>query len=170
MEYKITNVSISDINRIKKIYKNGEENTGNDLVNEFNKRYKKEEYNVNVVNAKTFFCDLNNVELINIIKKYILVLENEYISNVHYINYNIGEKALSHVDTGSSIRTTIFLLNDNYEGGEFFLNDVYIPLKLGQILEFEADLIHEVKEIKNGNREVLVTWIKKSQKNKKTLL
>ena len=89
---------------------------------------------------------------------------------MHYINYKIGEEAKEHVDTGSSIRTYITILNNNFKGGEFYLDNIHIPLKLGEMIEFDADLLHKVTPILSGNREVLVIWILKSQKNKQTLI
>ena len=89
---------------------------------------------------------------------------------MHYINYKIGEEAKEHVDTGSSIRTYVILLNDNFEGGEFYLDNTHIPLKLGELIEFDANLLHKVTPILSGNREVLAIWVLPSQKNKKTLL
>ena len=62
------------------------------------------------------------------------------------------------------------LLNDNFEGGEFYLDNIHIPLKLGEMIEFDANLLHRVSPIISGNREVLVAWVLPSQKNKKTLM
>ena len=171
MTHNITKMEINDINLIKKIYMNGEENMGDTETNPYNKRYNKNDYNIKLVKSETFFCDLRNKQLVDIVKKYININETtEYIADIHYINYKIGEEAKEHFDTGSSIRTFIILLNDNFEGGEFYLNDIYIPLKLGEVLEFDADLLHKVTPIISGNREVLVVWTKLSQKNKKTLM
>lgn len=171
MNYKLINISIEDINVIKDVYRNGEENAGDLETNPYNRRIDKNGYNTNLVKSETFFCDTSNKELVNIVKKYITLNETmEYIANMHYINYKIGEEAKEHIDTGSSIRTYIILLNDNFEGGEFYLDNTYIPLKLGEIIEFDANLLHKVTPIISGHREVLAIWVLPSQKNKKTLM
>ena len=171
MKYNIIKIEINDINLIKQVYRNGEENTGDIESNPYNKRIDKNNYSTELVKSETFFCDTRNKELVDIVKKYININETtEYISNMHYINYKIGEEAKQHVDTGSSIRTYIILLNDNFKGGEFYLDNIHIPLKLGEIIEFDANLLHKVTPIISGNREVIAIWILPSQKNKKTLM
>lgn len=171
MKYNIIKIEINDINLIKQVYRNGEENTGDIESNPYNKRIDKNNYSSELVKSETFFCDTRNKELVDIVKKYININETtEYISNMHYINYKIGEEAKQHVDTGSSIRTYIILLNDNFKGGEFYLDNIHIPLKLGEIIEFDANLLHKVTPIISGNREVIAIWILPSQKNKKTLM
>jgi hypothetical protein len=170
MEHKIIKIDINDINLIKQVYRNGEENGGDMETNPFNKRIDKNTYGTELVKSETFFCDTRNIELVDVVKKYININETtEYISNMHYINYKIGEEAKEHVDTGSSIRTYIILLNDNFEGGEFYLDNTHINLKLGEIIEFDANLLHKVTPIISGNREVIAIWVLPSQKNKKTL-
>ena len=171
MKHNIIKIEIDDINLIKQVYRNGEENSGDSETNPYNKRIDKNDYSKELVKSETFFCDTRNKELVDIIKKYININKTtEYIANMHYINYKIGEEAKEHVDTGSSIRTYIILLNDNFEGGEFYLDNIHIPLKLGEIIEFDANLLHKVTPIISGHREVLAIWILPSQKNKKTLM
>ena len=164
-------ISIDDINLIKEIYRNGNENAEESYDIVFNYRVSKERYNTNLVSSETFFCDLRNEQLVNIVKKYITLNEKtEYISNIHYINYQIGEEAKAHVDSGVSIRTYIILLNNDFEGGDFYLKDKHIPFSIGEIIEFDANILHSVKPIIKGNREVLVIWVRQSQKSKKSIL
>jgi hypothetical protein len=164
------NIDSNDIERIKQIYNKGNENSGDDINNIYNKRFKKEDYNLNIVSANTFFCDLYNKELIDVITKYIKIKPDEYIANIHYINYGVDDEAKPHVDTNASIRTYIIMLNDKFEGGEFYLQNKLVPFKMGDMIEFDANKLHSVKPIKNGNREVLVIWIKWNKKNKKSLV
>jgi predicted 2-oxoglutarate/Fe(II)-dependent dioxygenase YbiX len=171
MEHKIIKIDINDINLIKQVYRNGEENGGDMETNPYNKRIHKSEYGTKLVKSETFFCDTRNQELVDVVKKYININETtEYIASMHYINYKIGDEAKEHIDTGSSIRTYVILLNDNFEGGDFYLDDIHIPLNLGEAIEFDADLAHKVTPIISGNREVFAIWILPSQKNKKTLM
>lgn len=171
MKHNIIKIDINDINLIKKIYRNGEENAGDVETNPYNKRIDKNHYSTELVKSETFFCDTRNKELVDVVKKYININEiTEYIANIHYINYKIGEEAKEHVDTGSSIRTYIMLLNDSFEGGKFYLDNTHINLKLGEIIEFDANLLHKVTPIISGNREVIAIWVLPSQKNKKTII
>ena len=163
-------ISIEDIELIKKIYNKGTENSGDDVNNIYNKRFNKDDYNLDIIKAKAFFCDLYNDELVNVVKKYIKINPDEYIANVHYINYGVGDEAKTHVDKIASIRTYIIMLNDNFEGGEFYLENKLIPFKLGDMIEFDANKPHRVTPIKSGNREVLVVWMKWNKKDKKSLL
>ena len=171
MTHKILNIKIEDVNYIKKIYRYGEENMGIVDPNPYSVRVDKHTYNTNLVSSETFFCDIRNNELVDIIKKYITLNEKtEYISNIHYINYKIGEEAKEHVDTGKSMRTYVMLLNDMFEGGEFYIGANHIPLKIGEMIEFDAKSLHSVKPITIGNREVIVIWIKKILKYQKSLV
>lgn len=170
LDYKITNISLSDINVIKKTYMLGNENKGNDPNNPYNERSDMSDYNRNLVNGKTFFCDTNNTELIEVIKKNIEIDDKHYISNIHYINYGVGHKAKKHDDLSSAVRTYIILLSDNFKGGEFRIEDQLVEFKIGDILEFDSALKHEVNLITEGSREVLVIWMSWNKKKDKSLL
>jgi hypothetical protein len=99
-------ISIEDINRIKQIYRDGEENGIEETDNPFVFRSSSSGYNTELVSSETFFCDLKNKELVDIVKKYIQLNEDtEYLSSIHYIHYKEGEEAKEHTDTLSSIRT-----------------------------------------------------------------
>ena len=171
MTHKILNIEIEDVIHIKNICRNGEENMDTIHSNPYSKRIDKKKYNTNLISSETFFCDMRNKELIDVIKKYIILNEKvEYISNIHYINYKIGEEAKEHVDRGKSIRSYVMLLNDSFEGGEFYLGKTYIPLKIGEIIEFDAKSLHSVKPITIGNREVIIIFIKTILKYQKSFL
>ena len=161
----------TDISEIKLVYKLGIENGGRDYSNIFNPMSNGNNYNVNIISSKTFFCDLGNEKLIKIIKKYIPINDKtEYISNIHYIKYLTGEEAKPHADKDSADRTFIMLLNDNFEGGDFYLENEKTEFKKGDLLEFDSSKIHSVKKIEKGEREVLVIWVKKISKDKKSLI
>lgn len=167
----VKKISIEDINRIKLIYKDGEENGSNKTDNPFVVRANSGKYNTELVSSETFFCDLRNEELINIVKKYIKIDENtEYISSIHYIHYKEGEEAKEHVDTDSSIRTYIIMLSDDFEGGEFYLEKKHIPFKVGEMIEFDGMVKHSVRRVKSGDREVLAVWVNRIPKHKKSII
>ena len=166
---KIHTVSIDDVNLIKNIYKK----KGNvpNSKNNFNITTEGENPNRNVLSGKEYICDLNNTELTDILKKYIEFDDKtEYFSSIHYINYSINQEAKSHVDLPYSYKTYVIILNEDYEGGEFYIENELIPQKIGYMMEYNGDIKHSVKRIKKGNREVLVVWINKSQKNSKSIL
>ena len=172
LNFKVHKIDINDINKIKNIYKLGEENSGDDPNNVFNKRVDKTHYNSYLFDyAENFWCDLGNDELMDVVKKYIKINENEeYIADVHYVNYKIGQGAHAHTDTNSSIRTYVMVMSDKFTGGNFYLEGEHIHLDFGDMIEFDADLLHSVKPVESGNREVLVIFVKKSIKNKNSLI
>ncbi len=151
MKYKI---SFEDINKIKEVYKNGNDTryvpSNSDDIN-----------SPYFIKSERFFCDLKNDELLDIIKNNIPIDDvNECITSIHYINYKKGEGAKEHSDIGASNKTFIFILNDEFEGGEFHLDKNYVPLVKGDIIAFNGSQLHLVKPIKKGNREVLVVFLK----------
>ena len=170
MDYKIHNISIDDIEILKKVYNKGVEGRGDDPNNKFNVRMKVGDYNNSLISSEKFFCDLYNTELMDIIKKNIPINSDEYITNVHYINYKEGEGAIGHVDTGASEKTFSILLTDEFEGGEFFLKREHIPFKMCEILQFNGNDFHEIKPVTKGSREVLIVWLKWNNKNQKSLV
>lgn len=172
-EYSITKLSDSDLELIKSLYRVGIENDNrkSDTTELFSPEIlDKSMYNTNIVSSETFFCDMGNKRLLTLLQKYIqLDDESEYISNVHHIRYVVGEGAKPHTDDSISDKSYILLLNDGFEGGEFYLDNKHIKFEKGDLLEFQGYLLHEVKEITRGQREVLVIFSKKKSKVKKTL-
>jgi hypothetical protein len=164
-------VLIDDINRIKEIYKNGEEHGVKSKDNPFDLRSTNKGYNKNFIKSETFFCDLKNEELVNIIKKYITIDDKiEHISSIHHINYSVGDEAKEHTDRKSSIRTYTIMLNDNFKGGDFFILKEQIPFRLCEMIEFDGNMKHSVSKITKGNREVLVIWVNTIKKFEKSLI
>jgi hypothetical protein len=171
IEYSIVNICEFDLNKIISSYMNGTENGGRKSFDSHNILLDKNQYSTDLVSSQTFFCDLKNVELVEVVKKYIHINDDyEYVSNIHYIKYILGEEAKPHTDDYISDKTFIILLNDNFEGGEFYLNKKLVPLKKGDLLKFDSLQLHEVKKIRKGTREVLVIFVKKKIKNKKSII
>ena len=52
------------------------------------------------------------------------------------------------------------LLNENFKGGNFYINNVLIKIKTGDVLVFPSCFLypHEVKSITQGKRYSFVTW------------
>ena len=167
----IQTISIEDINRIKQIYRDGEENGIKETDNPFIFRSDNKGYNTDLVSSETFFCDLRNEELVKIVKKYIQINEDtEYLSSIHYIHYREGEEAKEHTDILSSIRTYVMMLNDNFKGGEFYLEKEHIPFGLGEMIKFDGNTKHSVRPVTEGNREVLAIWINRIPKHTKSVI
>jgi predicted 2-oxoglutarate/Fe(II)-dependent dioxygenase YbiX len=63
-------------------------------------------------------------------------------------------------DDGIPVLSFVGVLNDDYEGGEFLMNNKVIELKQGDILVFPSTFLypHEVLEIRKGTRYSMVSW------------
>jgi predicted 2-oxoglutarate/Fe(II)-dependent dioxygenase YbiX len=65
-----------------------------------------------------------------------------------------------HKDDGVPVLSIVGLLNDDYKGGEFVMNNEVIPLKQGDILIFPSTFFysHRVNEVIAGTRNSFVSW------------
>ena len=78
---------------------------------------------------------------------------NQHIDNIHYSH---GQKQ------GYPHLTSLLFLNDDFEGGDFVLcGDKYIEKIQGSAVVFPSNFMfpHEVKEVTNGKRFSVMTWI-----------
>lgn len=99
-----------------------------------------------------------------------------YIGEFNYLKYGKGDRFRAHRDrlpgntAPASKRifstSTIVKVSDDLTGGDFNIADpavqyafLTVPLKVGETLFFDSFTRHEVTEITQGNREVLVAWI-----------
>lgn len=120
-------------------------------------------------NATNILLPLSsNKQLINILNSY-TGYEHKNITSLHYINYPVGtslqrhrDKEMLHIKNPPKSNTVIFMLSMCEQGGELLVEDVVTPFNTpGQYISFDGEsLFHEVKEIKEGNRETLVLWYK----------
>jgi len=111
---------------------------------------------------KSYMYSLNNINL----KRYLCDKFNEDIENVYSIHkliYGVGGKANKHKDRFTTHKTVSIILSDNFDGGEMFINDKLVEMNsLGNYIIFNGSKdLHEVKEITNGIREVLIIWFSK---------
>ena len=86
--------------------------------------------------------------------------------DVQFAKYNIGDFYNWHNDLwnkGFEEITTVILLNDEFEGGEFQIktSDNQIEtykLKIGESIQFPAEVIHRVKPVTEGTRYSVAIW------------
>ena len=77
---------------------------------------------------------------------------SEHCDNIHH----------SHGQTyGYPQLSALLFLNDDYEGGEFMVNNLAYPRKKGSAIIFPSNFMyqHQVTEIKKGTRWSIVTWL-----------
>ena len=90
-------------------------------------------------------------------------------SQAEFLIYPSGGRYTTHMDTflvpGSVCRklTVIAFLNDEFEGGKFYLDisheRIYPPQKPGTIIVFPSFLPHGVEDITMGERYAIVCWM-----------
>jgi len=78
-------------------------------------------------------------------------------NNMYVCMYKKGDVCKSHVDP---VQYTILMtLNNDYTGGELFVEEEHISLDTGDCVIFKGDTKHEVKEITDGMRWSLSIWL-----------
>jgi|7_EtaG_2_1085326.scaffolds.fasta_scaffold54771_1 PKHD-type hydroxylase len=90
----------------------------------------------------------------------------EELNDVQFAKYNVGDFYNWHNDLwnkGFEEITTVILLNDEFEGGEFQIktSDNQIEtykLKIGESIQFPAEVIHRVKPVTEGTRYSVAIW------------
>jgi len=95
------------------------------------------------------------------------------IREFNYLKYGKGDKFSRHRDViedkndGSKrifSTSTIIKTSEDLTGGDFYIYDkdnvpFRVDLEVGETIFFNSLTDHEVVEVKQGNREVLVAWI-----------
>lgn len=85
------------------------------------------------------------------------------INILHIHRYLKGDKFHKHTDEyyPTQIHNIGVCLNDDYEGGEFILYEptIELPKKTGAIYTFKSSVQHEVKEIINGERWSIISFL-----------
>lgn len=87
-----------------------------------------------------------------------------------YLKYDNKGHYTSHVDTAimpsdkeTRKITVLAFLNDDFEGGKFYLNNgdtpIYPPQEKGTVLAFPSFITHGVEPVSDGIRHSIVTWI-----------
>ena len=91
--------------------------------------------------------------------------EIEQDSGYDLLKYKVGSFYKSHVDSAFNVPRAVscsFILNDNYEGGEFafFDRELVYKLKKGSCIMFPSNFMypHEIMPVTSGTRYSIITW------------
>lgn len=134
-------------------------------------------------------CWVKDFELNKLLFEYISTINNmlhwnwniDQFDVLQYTRYKVGNYYNYHTDEGGwcqnkqSMRKISFslILNDEYEGGEFELEQPFVynekfeiqnqfkkfKLNSNSLIVFHSDLIHKVHPVIRGVRESLVGWV-----------
>ena len=92
-------------------------------------------------------------------------------NQAEFLKYGINGKYEAHVDTSIIPHpelpcrklTALLFLNENFEGGKFYLSceheKIYPPQKTGNVLIFPSFFLHGVEPVTKGTRYSVVTWL-----------
>ncbi len=118
-----------------------------------------------------------NATLSNLFLKYVLPLEHDYkvdhglSTNWHdqysILKYGVGQKFVNHIDDHTDYHrrmSTIYYINDNYEGGQIMFprfGITYKP-KANELLIFPSTYVynHSVLPVIEGTRYAVVSWLR----------
>jgi len=89
----------------------------------------------------------------------ILGIENATPISLHTLTYRQGAEMKRHRDTNSA-DTFVIMLEDDFEGGVFYLNEEPTQLKKrGDAARYHGHTnFHSVTPITKGTRKVLIVW------------
>jgi predicted 2-oxoglutarate/Fe(II)-dependent dioxygenase YbiX len=86
-------------------------------------------------------------------------------SGYELLKYEVGQFYKEHIDSFKDRPRAVscsFMLNDDYEGGEFafFNRELVYKLKKGSCIMFPSNFMypHEIMPVTNGTRYSIVTW------------
>lgn len=90
-------------------------------------------------------------------------------NQTEFLMYDVNGKYEEHIDTffehNAETRkiTAIAILNDDFEGGKFFIkngvNKIYPKQNKGDVIIFPSFLLHGVEPVTKGKRFTAVTWL-----------
>ena len=87
--------------------------------------------------------------------------KHTYINYFEIVKWKQGLNMGAHYDFDYHTYTSVIYLNDDYEGGETFIDDIKIIPTLGKIVTFKGNTsAHGVNKITKGNRYTVPVWYK----------
>lgn len=81
------------------------------------------------------------------------------INKMYITKYDAGQFCKPHYDP--VYMTAIILLNDEFTGGNFFLENSKIILSVGDAILFNNKSLHSVSKITSGTRYAMSAWFKR---------
>lgn len=151
-----------DINRIKSLLAHAKETPVNNLIYRENSAPGTvHSEKVGKIKRPLHHYETTNVELVEILST-LANQKPQHLVSLHRIYYTAGDKALPHYDP-STCTLVILLEADFKEGGDLILGGTYIRNfnREGEYVIYNGGkVLHEVKELKDGYREVLVAFWK----------
>jgi len=104
-------------------------------------------------------------QAINEYRKLFPEVGSESDTGYELLRYNVGQFYVQHTDSFKAQQRSVscsFLLNDDYEGGEFAFFDREIMIRggKGSIVMFPSNFMfpHEVMPVTSGTRYSIITW------------
>lgn len=90
--------------------------------------------------------------------------------DIHAIRYLVGDRNFLHNDCyanpdlkyDNTFITVTILLNSEFEGGEFILQNKKVEQEVGIGFYHKADIMHEITEITKGTRYSLLAFVRNS--------
>jgi hypothetical protein len=87
--------------------------------------------------------------------------KDAYVNYLEIVRWKQGLDMETHYDFDYHTYTSVIYLNDDYEGGETFVDGMKITPATGKIVTFEGNtLLHGVNKITKGNRYTVPVWYK----------
>lgn len=128
--------------------------TTKNIKNESVALYTEKSYVYHLTNEKLnkFICD-----------KFDEPIKNLYM--MHRLFYGKGGFAKKHRDRFTTHKTISIIMNDEFTGGDMYINNKLVNMnKQGEYVSFNGSTDeHEITEITNGVRDVLIVWFSKKQ-------
>lgn len=107
-------------------------------------------------------------DILNKLQEYAKYLKNSQIDWCHVVKWGDKSSMHSHYDKTSdkTTITSLIYLNDNFRGGETYLDDgTVIEPKKGRILFFDGKYFKHGVNTTHGERYVLSTWYRSLDEN-----
>lgn len=121
-----------------------------------------------------------DLELENKFKNYCKTNLNLDVLTVklNVLKYEVNDMFARHIDQNPNIEENSdwlyninFRLNDDYQGGDFYLNDKLFNKPVGEIYHYKSTEYHEVKPIIKGIRYSALFYVAfRNTKNEKSIL
>jgi predicted 2-oxoglutarate/Fe(II)-dependent dioxygenase YbiX len=142
----------------------------NEIINYAESNLLQEWERIELKNSRYFIKEISEFSISQkVFKDYI----NENLSKYKIDNFEVfilkyieGDFFGRHMDkmktefTQGAISNINTRLNDDYIGGDFYLNDLIHNKPIGEIYNYDSDVYHEVKPITSGTRYTLLCLLR----------